>query len=38
MLWYNATTTGTETSYIVITRQQSVEIPMLSAQKFIQIY
>ena len=30
MLWYNSTIRRTETSYIIITKQQSVEVPMLS--------
>ena len=30
MSWYNAATRGTETSYILITREQSVEMPMFS--------
>ena len=32
MLWYNTAIRGTETSYILITRQQPVEMPMLSVQ------
>ena len=32
MLWYNAETRGTETSYILTTRQQSIELPMLRVQ------
>ena len=32
MWWYNAAAKGKETSYILITRQQSVEMPMLSVQ------
>ena len=32
MLWYNAATRGTETNYILITRQQPVEMPKLSVK------
>ena len=32
MLWYNAAKRGTDTSYILITRQQLVEMPMLNVQ------
>ena len=38
MLWYNTVTRETETSYILITRQQPVEMPMLSVVKFLQNY
>ena len=32
MLWHDAAIRGTETSYILITTQQLVEMPMLSVQ------
>ena len=32
MIWYNVATRETETSYMLITKQQPVEMPMLKVQ------